>query len=80
MVITFVQFLTLDAVSARESAIKIRFLGSDQPPSVAQGGKGVAVPGGTVRRKRFHASSQFADHIADDVLPALLDKPSTQIG
>jgi len=50
----------------------------DNPPSVAQGGKGVVVPGCTICRKRFHTSSQFLDHIADDVVPTLLDKLTVQ--
>ena len=50
----------------------------DEPPSVAQGGKGIVVPGCTVCKKRFNTTSQFADHIANDVLPALLDRLSTE--
>jgi len=46
----------------------------DKPPSVAQGAKGVVVPGCTVCKKRFNTSGQFADHIANDVVPAPLDK------
>jgi hypothetical protein len=46
----------------------------DNPPSVAQGGKGVVVPGCTVCRKRFNTRGQFTDHIANDVVPELLDK------
>jgi len=46
----------------------------DNPLSVAWGGKGVVVPGCTVCRKRFNTSGQFADHIANDVVPKLLDK------
>jgi len=50
----------------------------DNPPSVAQGGKGVVVPGCTICRKRFHTSSEFLDHIADDGVPTLLDKLTVQ--
>jgi len=46
----------------------------DNPPSVAQGGKGVVVPGCTVCKKRINTSGQFADHIANDVVPKLLGK------
>jgi len=50
----------------------------DNPPSVAQGGRGVVVPDCTICRKRFHTSSQFLDHIADDVIPTFLDKLAAQ--
>jgi hypothetical protein len=50
----------------------------DEPPSVAQGGRGVVVPGCPCCRKRFGAIPQFLDHITNDVLPAILDKLSVQ--
>ena len=46
----------------------------DEPPFVAQGGRGVVVPGCPACRKRFNTMARFLDHLADDVLPALLDK------
>ena len=46
----------------------------DEPPSVAQGGKGVVVPGCPTCKKRFGTMPQFLDHLTDDVLPALLDR------
>jgi hypothetical protein len=48
----------------------------DQPPSVAQGGRGVVVPGCPACEKRINTMSQFLDHLADDVLPALIEKLS----
>ena len=41
---------------------------------VAQGGKGVAVPGCPACQKRIHTMAKFVDHLADDVLPALLER------
>jgi hypothetical protein len=48
----------------------------DEPPSVAQGGKGVLVPGCPACRKRINTMAQFMDHLADDVLPGLVDRLS----
>ena len=45
----------------------------DEPPSIAQGGRGVVVPGCPTCRKRFGTTAQFLDHLTDDVLPAVLD-------
>jgi hypothetical protein len=50
----------------------------DEPPSVAHGGKGVVVTGCPTCKKRFGTTSQFIDHLTDDVLPPLLDKLSGQ--
>jgi hypothetical protein len=50
----------------------------DEPPSVAQGGRGVVVSGCPACRERINTMPQFLDHIADDVLPPLLDKLSTE--
>jgi hypothetical protein len=49
----------------------------DQPPSIAQGGKGVVTPGCPACRKRLFTMANFMDHLADDVLPELIDKLST---
>jgi hypothetical protein len=51
----------------------------DEPPAVAQGGRGVVVPGCPACRKRFQTMPQFLDHITDDVLPRVLDRLS-QVG
>jgi hypothetical protein len=42
----------------------------DEPHS----GHGVVVPGCSVCRKRLNTSSQFVDHLANDVLPAAIAK------
>lgn len=48
----------------------------ENPPSMAEGGKGVVVPGCSACQKRIHTMVKFVDHLADDVLPALLDRLS----
>jgi hypothetical protein len=48
----------------------------DEPPSIAQGGKGVVVTGCPHCRKRFGTVPQFIDRITDDVLPRVLDRIS----
>jgi hypothetical protein len=48
----------------------------DQPPSIAQGGRGIVVPGCPTCLKRINTMSQFLDHLADDVMPALIEKLS----
>jgi hypothetical protein len=45
----------------------------DEPPSIAQGGKGVVVPGCPACKKVFGTMPKFLDHLADDVLPTLLE-------
>jgi hypothetical protein len=45
----------------------------DEPPSFAQGGRGVVVPGCPACRKQFQTMSQYLDHLADDVLPKVID-------
>jgi hypothetical protein len=46
----------------------------DQPPSIAQGGRGVVVPGCPACMKRINTMSQFLDHLAEDAMPALLER------
>jgi hypothetical protein len=46
----------------------------DEPPSVAQGGKGVVVAGCPKCRKRINTISQFLDHLSKDVMPELIDR------
>jgi hypothetical protein len=41
-----------------------------EPPSVAQGGRGIVVPGRSARRKRFNTVSEFAEHLANDAMPS----------
>jgi hypothetical protein len=49
-----------------------------EKPSMANGGPGVVVPGCPACRKRINTMVQFLDHLADDVLPPLMDKLSNQ--
>jgi len=48
----------------------------ENPPAVAQGGKGVVVPGCPACKKRINTMSQFLDHLADDAMPALINQLS----
>jgi hypothetical protein len=48
----------------------------ENPPAVAQGGKGVVVPGCPACKKRINTMSQFLDHLADDAMPALINRLS----
>jgi hypothetical protein len=50
----------------------------ENPPSMAEGGKGVVAPGCPVCGKRINTMAQFLDHLADDVLPGLIDTLSTE--
>ena len=50
----------------------------ENPPSVAEGGKGVVVSGCPACRKRINSMSQFLDHLAYDAMPVLLDQLSAQ--
>ena len=50
----------------------------DDPPSIAQGGRGVVVAGCPTCKKRISTMPQFLDHLTDDVLPVLLDKLSAE--
>lgn len=43
-----------------------------EPPSIAQGGRGVVVPGCPHCRVRLQAVGQFVDHLVDDVMPKIL--------
>ena len=46
----------------------------ENPPSMAQGGKGVVVPGCPACRKRINTMAQFLDHLSQDVLPGVVDR------
>ncbi|PYU24188.1 MAG: hypothetical protein DMG30_09550 [Acidobacteria bacterium] len=52
----------------------------DQPPSIAQGGNGAVTPGCPACQKRLNTMAQFSDHLADDVLPVLIDRLFTRAG
>ena len=45
----------------------------DELPSMAQGGKGVVIPGCPVCKKRLNTMGQFLDHLAD-AMPALIER------
>jgi hypothetical protein len=45
-----------------------------EPPSVAQGGDGVVIPGCPASKKRINTNDQYLRHLADDVLPVILRK------
>jgi hypothetical protein len=49
----------------------------DQPPSIAQGGNGVVTPGCPACKKRLYTMANFLDHLADDVLPKLINRLSS---
>ncbi len=49
----------------------------DDPPSVAQGGKGVVVSGCPKCRKRLNTTNQYMRHLFDDVLTQVLEKALT---
>jgi hypothetical protein len=46
----------------------------NNPPSMAQGGKGTVVPGCTACRKILYSDHDFLSHLALDVLPQILDR------
>jgi hypothetical protein len=46
----------------------------DHPPSIAQGGRGVVVPGCPACKKRFQTSNQFMEHLTADVLPQIVKR------
>lgn len=46
---------------------------ASNPPSIAEGGNGVAVLGCPACRKRLNTASQFVEHLANDVLPGIID-------
>jgi hypothetical protein len=51
----------------------------DEPPSVAQGGKGVVVSGCPACRKRISTTVQFLDHLANDAMPELIDRLAAKV-
>lgn len=44
----------------------------DEPPSIAQGGRGVVCPGCVTCRKKIFTMPQFMEHLAYDVLPKII--------
>ena len=51
----------------------------DEPPSIAQGGKGVIVAGCPACKKRINTMQQFLDHLAKDAMPALIERLSVKV-
>jgi hypothetical protein len=49
----------------------------DEPPSIAQGGRGIVVAGCPACRTRINSMNQFLDHLAN-AMPALLDRLSSE--
>jgi hypothetical protein len=45
----------------------------DEPPIMTGGERGVAVPGCPACRKRINTVAQFVDHLANDVLPNIVE-------
>ena len=63
--------------SKKSSATTSAIYFVENPPAVAQGGKGgVVVPGCPACKKRINTMSQFLDHLADDAMPALINRLS----
>jgi len=50
----------------------------DEPPSVAQGGRGVVVAGCPACKKRINTMTQFLDHLTNDAMPALIERLSEE--
>ena len=50
----------------------------DEPPSIAQGGRGVVVAGCPTCKKRINTMQQFLDHLAKDAMPALIERLSVK--
>ena len=50
----------------------------DEPPSVAEGGKGVVIPGCPACKVRINTTSQFLDHLANDAMLALMERLSAR--
>jgi hypothetical protein len=51
-----------------------------QPLSIAEGGKGVIVPGCVECRKLLYTNNQYLSHLAIDVLPQILEMVFSQSG
>ena len=44
----------------------------DEPPAIAQGGKGVVVVGCPACGKKLYTVSQFVEHLSRDVIPRVI--------
>jgi len=45
----------------------------DPPPAIADGGKGVVVPGCPACGKKIYTVSQFVEHLSRDVIPKVIE-------
>jgi hypothetical protein len=52
----------------------------DEPPSVADGGQGAVVMGCPRCRKQLNTVDQYLRHLADDILPRILDRALADAG
>ena len=50
----------------------------ENPPSVAQGGRGVVVAGCATCNKGANTTTQFPEHIANEAIPRLIEKLSQE--
>jgi len=48
----------------------------DDPPTIAQGGRGVVVAGCPACKKRLQSMNEFLRHLAEDAMPPLLNRLS----
>src|ERR1700693_2212676 len=46
----------------------------DEPPSMAQGGRGIACPGCVACKKKIFTMPQFMEHLTYDVLPKIIQQ------
>jgi hypothetical protein len=44
----------------------------DEPPTIAQGGRGTVTPGCPACQKKFYTQPQFLDRLANAVLPKVI--------
>jgi hypothetical protein len=68
-----------EILQAAKSELLKHSLGTfvDDPPSVAEGGRGVVVSGCPACQKAFGTVNQLMHHLADDVLPVILRRAFT---
>jgi hypothetical protein len=48
----------------------------EDPPTIAQGGRGIVVAGCPACKKRLQSMNEFVRHLAEDAMPTLLDRLS----
>jgi len=52
----------------------------ENPPAIAQGGRGIVVAGCPACKKRLQSMNEFVRHLAEDAMPLLLDRLSDNKG